>query len=99
MVILSTGSFPPESAKEVGKRFMEAASQPDYITRRGPFILPLRGEGVQSITIYEVDRPTRIAEAYEFIANEVAKYFSVPGYTYSINVCLEAEEAVKTIGL
>jgi len=99
MVILSTASFTPESAKEMGKRFMESASLPNYITRRGPFILPLRGEGIQGITIYEVDRPTRLAEAFEFISNDVTKYFGVPGYSYSINVCLEVEEALKTIGL
>ena len=99
MIILSTVSFPPESAKEIGKRFMEVAPLPDYITRRGPYILPVTGQGVHSISIYEVDRPTRIAEAVEFLSNEQAKYFGVPGYTYSINVTLEVEEALKTIGL
>jgi hypothetical protein len=99
MIILSTSSFPPESAKEIGKRFTERVPLPDYITMRGPYILPRQGDGVQSITIYEVDRPTRIAEAVEFLSNEQAKYFGVPGYTYSINVTLEVEEALKTIGL
>jgi hypothetical protein len=99
MIILSTISFPPESAKEIGKRFMEAAPLPDYITRRGPYILPVTGQGVHSISIYEVDRPTRMAEAVELLSNEQAKYFGIPGYTYSINVALDAEEAMKSIGL
>ena len=99
MIILSTVSFPPESAKEIGKRFMEVAALPDYITRRGPYILPVTGQGVQSMSIYEVDRPTRMAEAVEFLSNEQAKYFGIPGYTYSINIALEVEEALKSVGL
>ena len=99
MVILTISSFPPESSKEIGKRFMERATLPDFIKIKGPYVLPRQGEGVMSITLYEVDRPTRLAEALELLANEQAKYFGTPGYTYSINVCLEVEEALKTIGL
>ena len=99
MVILQTMIFPPESAKETGKRFLESASLPNYITRIGPFILSLKGEGIQGLTIYQVDRPTRIAEAFEYVSNDVTKYFGVPGLTYNISVCLDAEEALKTVGL
>jgi hypothetical protein len=99
MIILSVSSFPPESAKEIGKRFTERASLPDYLTMRGPYILPRQGDGLQSITVYEVDRPTRMAEAVEFLSNEQAKYFGLQGYTYSINMCLEVAEALKTVGL
>ena len=99
MIILTTTLFPPESAKETGKRFMEAAALPDYITRRGPYILPAKAEGIQGMTIYEVDRPSKIAEAIEWSANDVTKYFGIPGFTYSIQVCLDVEEALKTVGL
>jgi hypothetical protein len=99
MVILTTVLFSPESAKEVGKRFTESASLPDYLTRVGPFTLALKGEGIQGLTIYKVDRPTRLAEAYEFVSNDVTKYFGVPGLTYNISVCLEVDEALKTVGL
>ena len=99
MIILSISSFPPGSAKEIGKRFIERASLPDYIKMRGPYILPRPGEGIQSLTLYEVDRPTRMAEAFEFLSNQQAKYFGVEGYTYSINMCLDAQEALKAVGL
>jgi len=78
---------------------MERGTLPDFVTMKGPFVLPRQGEGIQSITLYEVDRPTRMAEAVELLANEQAKFIGVPGYTYSINVALEVEEALKTIGL
>jgi hypothetical protein len=99
MVIITISSFPTESAKEIGKRFMERSNTPDFITMKGPYILPRQGDGIQSVTLYEVDRPTRLAEAVELLANEQAKYFGAPGYTYSINVCLDATEALKTIGM
>jgi hypothetical protein len=99
MIILSVSSFPPESAKEIGKRFMERAPLPDYIKMRGPYILPRQEDGIKSITIYEVDRPTRIAEAFEHLSNDQARYFGVQGYSYSINVSLEAGEALKVVGL
>jgi len=99
MIILTTVEFPPQNAKEIGKRFLESASLPDYLTRIGPFVLPLKGEGFQSLTIYQVDRPTRIAEAFEFVSNDVTKYFDVPGFTHNISVCLDGEEALKTVGL
>ena len=99
MIIMTTTQFPPESAKETGKRFLEASSLPNFMTRRGPYILPLRGDGIQGITIYEVDRATRIAEAFEWAANDVTKYFGIPGFTYNMCVCLDVEEALKTVGL
>jgi hypothetical protein len=99
MIILTTVEFPPQNAKEIGKRFLESTSLPDYLTRIGPYVLPLRGEGFQSLTIYQVDRPTRIAEAIEFLSNDMAKYFDVPGFTHSVSICLDGEEALKTVGL
>lgn len=99
MIIMTTTQFPPESAKETGKRFLEASTPPDFMTRKGPYILPLKENGIQGITLYEVDRATRIAEAFEWAANDAAKYFGIPGFTYNICVCLDAAEALKTIGL
>ena len=99
MIIMMTTLFPPESAKETGKRFMESSTLPDYITRRGPYILATKSDGIHGITVYEVDRSNKLAEAYEWISNDVTKYFGVPGFTYNIAVCLDVEEALKTVGL
>ncbi len=99
MIIMRTTIFSPEGAKEIAKCYMESATLPDYLTRRGPYILPAKTEGIYGIAIYEVDRPSKLAEAYEWIANDIVKYFGVPGFTYNISVCLEAEEALKTLGI
>ncbi len=98
MVIMGITSYPTESATEIGKRFQEAPSFPDYLTRRGPYILNVRGEGIQGFSIFELDR-SRMAEAVESISNYYVKFMGVPGFTFSVNVCLEPQEALKMIGL
>ncbi len=98
MVIITENMFPPGSAKGVGKAFMEMRPLPDFITMKGPYINSAAGQGVRSILIYECDK-SKLAEAMEIVADRLTKYFDVPGYTYSSNVWLEAQEALKLVGL
>jgi hypothetical protein len=98
MVIIGTMSFPPESAKEIGKRFMEQLSLPDYMTMKGPYISTVKGEGIQGTTLYEFDR-SRMAEAFESVSNRYVTYFDVAGFTYTTDVYLDAQEALKMVGL
>jgi hypothetical protein len=42
---------------------------------------------------------SKTREAMEYAGNRVAKYFGVPGFTYSYNIWLEAKEGLKMIGL
>ena len=99
MVIILSTSYPSENATEMGKRFLELPPLPDYLTRRGPYVLGTKGEGITSTTIYEIDRSTKLAEAFEEVAKQAVHFLGVPGFTYSINVGLEAEQALKMIGL
>jgi hypothetical protein len=98
MVVITKISFPPSSAKEIGKGFTELPALPDYITMIGPFISSSEGEGVQSIAIYECDN-SKLAEAVEHVSNRMVPYFDVSGFKYSVNTWLEAGEALKMIGL
>ncbi|MGW8322258.1 MAG: hypothetical protein ACWGSD_11960 [Thermodesulfobacteriota bacterium] len=99
MVIVLRTSYPTEKAPEMGKRFLEVPALPDYITRRGPYVLGVREAGIQSITVYEIDRSTKLAEACEEVAKQAVHFIGVAGYTYSIDVCFEVDEALKMIGL
>lgn len=87
-----------ESVKETGKRILELRPFPDYMTIRGPYIYSVEGEGIHSIDIFEVEK-TKLADAVEFLNNRHVAFFGIPGYTFSVNVCLEASEAMKMIGL
>jgi hypothetical protein len=35
----------------------------------------------------------------DYVANRLAKYIGVPGFTYSVKIWFEAKEALKMIGL
>jgi hypothetical protein len=98
MVIIGMLSYSPEGAKELGKRFLAQKSLPDYISMKGHYISGAKGEGTQTITLYEVER-SKLPDALEHISNRYVAYFGVPGLTYSVNIWLDAGEALKMIGL
>ena len=98
MVIIGILSYPPESAKEMGKRFLEQPPLPAYITMRGPYFSADVGEGNKAIVIYEFEQ-SKFAEVYQFSSTRLTKYFGVPGFTYSLRPWLEAKEALKAIGM
>jgi len=98
MVIIAKLIFPPESAEEMGNRFKELKALPDYITMKGPFIRGSSMNGVEALTLYECDN-SRLSEALNIVGDRLAIYFSVDGFTYSVNVWFEALEALKMIGL
>ncbi len=95
MVIIGMISFPTESSKEMGRRFMEI---PPYINKKGPYFTSELGVGIKGISIFEFD-PSKLAEATEFINNYYARYIGVPGYKYVIGTWLEAAEALHMVGL
>jgi hypothetical protein len=98
MVIIAMVTFPPEGSKEIGKRLKGQAALPDYIKMKGPYICGVTGEGIRSLSLYECDR-SKLPDAIEIVTNRYVNYFGVPGLTHSVNVWLEATEALKMIGL
>ena len=98
MIIISLTSYPTESVKEMGKRFMEMPPLADYITMKGPYISSDVGEGVRGIKIYEFDE-AKYAEAMNCLGERVASLFGVPGFSYSLKHWLEVQDALKMIGL
>ncbi|UCE56564.1 MAG: hypothetical protein JSV31_14290 [Desulfobacterales bacterium] len=98
MVIITENMFPPGSAKDIGKTFLELPPLPEYITMKGPYIHSDTKRGIRSILIYECDN-SKLADALQVVGDRVTNYFDVPGYTYSVNAWYEAQEALKMIGL
>ena len=98
MIIMTHVLIPTTSAKELGKRVLELPPFPDYLTIRGPYIYSTEGEGIHSIDIFEVEK-SRMAEALEYLNNRHVAFFDIPGYTFSVNTCLEATEGLKMLGL
>jgi hypothetical protein len=98
MVIVMNISFPAESAKKVGENFVNAAPLPDYLTRKGPYISSTNAEGVNSLSIFELD-PDKLAEGMTAVGDYAATFFGVPGFAYEVKVQSEVQEALKMIGL
>ena len=98
MVIIGMNSFPTESSKEMGQRFVKIPPLPTYITKKGPYFSSELGVGTKALSVFEVE-PSKMAEANQYIANYYATYIGVPGYTYTIGTWLEAMEALKVIGM
>jgi hypothetical protein len=98
MVIIGMMSYPTEAANEIGKRFLGLKALPTHITMKGPYISSLKGEGIQTLTVYECEK-SKLADTYELIGSRYATFFGVPGFTYSIQAWFDVGEALKMIGL
>ena len=98
MVIITFNAFPLESSTEVGKRLMKLPPLPPFMTHKGPFLISEVGTGIKSMNLFEFDQ-TKTAEAMDYVANRMAQYIGVPGFTYNVAIWFEATEALKMIGL
>ena len=98
MVTISIVSYPPESARELGKRFLGLPPIPEYISVVGPYTTSETGDGIQAYTIYKYDK-SKAAEALEAITDVHLAFYGVPGYTFSIKLASSAATSVKMLGL
>ena len=98
MVIIAFASYPPESAKEIGKRYVKLSPPPDFITMEGPYMYSNGESGMQAASLYKFDK-SKAAEALQVAHDQHAVFFGVPGYQYDIKVCAGAERALKVSGV
>ena len=97
MVIINAMRFPQESADKVGKRFLEIAPPPDFMSMKGPYIKGTE-QGIRAVEIFDLDE-TKLALGLDYVTQRCVTYFGIPGFTYEINVYFEAQESLKLIGL
>jgi hypothetical protein len=98
MIIIASITFPPGSSKDIGKRFTDLPQLPDYLKMMGPYLRGSALQGIQSMTLYEMDA-SKMADAMIDIGNRYVPYFDVPGFKYSINVWYDVTEALAMVGL
>jgi hypothetical protein len=98
MVIVNTTAYPPESVKDMAERFLSLPDLPEYMTRRGPYIASNLDDGIVTTSIYELDK-SKLAEGLEFLANNIVRFYGVPGFTYKIKPCFDVEEAMPMLGM
>jgi len=98
MVIISNVTYPPESTKEIAKRYLKAPVLPTFLTKKGPYISSSVTSGMHSITYYELESD-KLAEGLQAIVESLAIYFGVPGYQYEVKPYFELEEGLGILGL
>lgn len=98
MIVVSNVTYPPESTKEIARRYLTAPPLPEFITKKGPYISASKRTGMHSLTYYELDN-SRLAEGLQAIGDSLAIYFGVPGYQYEIKPYFELEEGLSILGL
>jgi hypothetical protein len=98
MIIISSASYPLESAKEVGKRLLDMPPLPPFMTLKGPFLDSEAGIGIKSINLFEFEQE-KMKEAMEYVVTRMTNYIGVPGFTFSVRPWFEAKEALRMIGL
>ncbi|SLM31795.1 conserved hypothetical protein [Desulfamplus magnetovallimortis] len=98
MILMTNVIYPPESAKEIARRYLTAPVLPDFLVKRGPYISADLKNGINSITFYELDN-ARLAEGIQVLGDNMAVYIGVPGYRYDIKPYYELEEGLKMIGM
>ena len=97
MVIINALRFPQESASQVGKRFLEIAPPPDFMSMKGPYIKGTE-QGIRAIEIFDLDE-IKLALGLDYVTQRCVSYFGIPGFTYETHVYFEAQESLKLIGL
>jgi hypothetical protein len=98
MVIISNVTYPPESARDMATRFLEAPQVPEYMTRMGPYVSSNTASGIFIVTVYELDN-TRLAEGLDFIGNYLAIFFGIPGFKYEVKPYFDVAEGLKMLGM
>jgi len=98
MVTIGISLWPAESAKKVGKCFLEMPPYPDFIEVIGPFNIADVGSGITSIIIYKYDKE-KAGEAYEALSRVYVSFFDVPGLTYSLKNASDIPSSFKMLGL
>ncbi|MGD9733035.1 MAG: hypothetical protein AB7U45_12710 [Desulfamplus sp.] len=98
MILITSVIYPPESAKEVAKRYLTAPKLPDYLKKKGPYICADINNGINSITFYEIENE-HMAEGLQALGNNMAVYIGIPGYKYDIRPYYDLEEGLRVIGM
>lgn len=98
MVIIGRMSYPPESANEMAKKYLEIPQVPEYLNRKGPYVSANLEDGVSIVVVYELDN-SRLAEGMEYMANLYTMFFGVPGFKYEITPHFDVAEGLKMLGM
>ncbi len=96
--IIVESLYPGTSAEQIAKTWVEMKALPDSLTMvwagaKGDVNLGIRG-----LVMYQCYKD-KIDDSLAFIREDEARYLKIPGYSFSIDIWTEPEDALKMVGL
>jgi hypothetical protein len=97
VIIIVETNWPAESSKTLGEAWMGMEAIPEQMNM---LYVGTRGEAdcSRGMVIWQVE-DSFVADALKYINNDVARYFSVPGFGYTICPWTDPVDALKMVGL
>lgn len=96
--IVVKSAWPTNSSKMIGETWMGMKPPPNFMNLVWVGVEGVEGQGLSGLILWQC-KDDKIAEAYDFIREDISRYFNVPGYTYSYRIWTEPQDALKMVGL
>ena len=96
--IIEESKWPSESNKKLAEVWLGAGEIPEYLKMIWAGTVSDINLGEKGLVLWQCD-DSKIAEGLFFIKSDAARYNLVPGYSCSVVVWTEAEDALKIIGM
>ena len=95
-IIVET-NWPAENSRQIGELWLGMSEVPETMKM---LYVGIKGEADcnRALVIWQVE-DSFVAEALKIINNDVARYFVVPGFGYSISPWTDPMDALKMVGL
>ena len=96
--IIAESRWPSSSSDKLGRTWLEMGDVPDSQKMIWAGTLDDINLGVKGLVIWQCD-DSKIADTLSWIRKDLIRYNVVPGFSCSVNVWTEPEEALKLLGL
>jgi hypothetical protein len=96
--IIAESLWPGTSAEQVAKTWVEMKALPDWLTMVWVGAKSEVNLGGRGLVMYQCYKD-KIDDSLAFIREDVARYLKIPGYSFSIDIWTEPEDALKMVGL
>jgi hypothetical protein len=96
--IIAQSRWPTASSEKLAKMWLEMGDVPDTQKLIWAGTLDDIKVGVKGLVIWQCD-DSKIADTLSWIRKDLVGYNAVPGFSCSVNVWTEPEEALKVLGI
>ena len=97
VTIIAETNWPAENSRKLAEVWLEMPPIPEKMKIH---YVGLKGEAdcTRALVIWQVE-DSFVAEALSYINNDIARYFVVPGFGYSVCPWTDPADALKMVGL